>query len=617
MSICGENVTIGRQAFYQTWDRQGSYRKQSGCRISLTGEGIVVGEEAFYKWMHEYAFVDLTGVSEIEKMAFSELALYYRSQSNPWWECGDAVCLLSSQLMKIADDAFYRASVGRIYLDDISDAFRADNWLAMNPFGCYYRVLRTGEKPTSWEDSMINDGRENITDIAIPSSMTRIPDYAFCCMKVTSVSVPANVRYIGDNAFDGCKFLDSIMFFGDAPELGDSVFHLVPSDCKVVVYEGSRGWDEDGDGRWNGFVLEWRPLPSYTITYEGTRGALNPNPSAYKMTDEITFSALSDCEDARFVGWNPAKIERGSTGDKTVVACWETKTVSDMLKGCGDVTLSGSADWFAKWTGSEWILQSGKIGDRQNSILSCKVEGAGTLSFKWKVSSECEEGCQDDYLNFVADGEEVAWIGGEKGWIEKSIVFVASDTAHTLSWSYVKDKVGVAGDDCGWLKDIVWAPDAVAPTFDELAKVFGEDSDVAKNITDEAELAAFNDFLKNCSINSASDLKPAQKHYAYQSFKLKEITTAPRLFEVEPVLKIDDLELTGGNLTLTISLTTGAEAIQLAKDKLAEKIRVGSTLGNITGKPKIVASPAADGTSLSFTITPPEGNQGFVRVRID
>lgn len=155
------------------------------------------------------------------------------------------------------------------------------------------------------------------------------------------------------------------------------------------------------------------------------------------------------------------------------------------------------------------------------------------------------------------------------------------------------------------------------PTVAKLADVFGAESDVVKGIKDEALLAAFNQFLEDCAIVSVSDMSEVQKTWAYQSFKLSEITAAPRLFEEEPVLKIDDLELTGGNLSVTISLTAGAEAIQLAKDKLAEKIRVGSTLGNITGKPEIVASPAADGISLTFTISPPIGNQGFVKVHID
>lgn len=154
-------------------------------------------------------------------------------------------------------------------------------------------------------------------------------------------------------------------------------------------------------------------------------------------------------------------------------------------------------------------------------------------------------------------------------------------------------------------------------TAESVAEVFGDGSAMAECVKDPTQLAAFNTFISDCGITSVESISAAQKQYAYQSFKLAEITTAPRLFEEEPVLRIDDVELSGGNLSLTISLTAGAEAIQLAKDKLAEKIRVGTTLGNITGKPTIVASPADDGTSLTFTITPPEGNQGFVKVLID
>ena len=471
------------------------------------------------------------------------------------------------------------------------------------------------------------NGCPYLANVHLSKGLKDIDDSAFySCKALGEISIPASVERVGQDSFRDCNTLSNIFFMGDAPtavayggrELEpDESLRIGTTPCKIIVLEGSEGWDEDGDGKWHGLEVVIRQTPSYVITYENLRGAANSNPIAYKATDEIVFANLNDREDARFIGWNPAKIERGSTGDKTVVACWETKTVSDLLKGCGDVALSGAADWSAKWTGSEWILQSGTIGDRQNTILSCMVEGAGTLSFKWKVSSECEEGCQDDYLNFVADGEEVAWIGGEKGWIEKNIVLGASDTAHTLSWSYIKDKVGVAGDDCGWLKDVVWTPDAVAPTFVELAKVFGEDSGVVKNIKDEAGLATFNDFLKNCSINSASDLKSAQKQYAYQSFKLSEIAAAPQLFEEEPVLKIDDIELSGDNLSVTISLTAGAEAIQLAKDNLAEKIRVGTEIAAINQAANIETTATADNKSVIFTIVPPKGNKAFVKVVLE
>lgn len=157
----------------------------------------------------------------------------------------------------------------------------------------------------------------------------------------------------------------------------------------------------------------------------------------------------------------------------------------------------------------------------------------------------------------------------------------------------------------------------IVSSHEDLVRIFGSQNDAVKNIKAETELAAFNAFLRDCSICSADELTTGQKQYAYRSFKLSEITTAPQLFDAEPVLKFDNLELTGGNLSLTISLSAGAEAIQLAKDKLAEKIRVGSTLGGITSKPTIVMSPEDDGTTLTFIIAPPKGNQGFVKVQID
>ena len=193
---------------------------------------------------------------------------------------------------------------------------------------------------------------------------------------------------------------------------------------------------------------------------------------------------------------------------------------------------------------------------------------------------------------------------------------ITGNGSHTLTWQYEKDRGDYSdvGEDCVWIDDVEWlsGSDAV-----DLVAIFGADSEVVRQIAGNDQTAAFVSFVKSCGIVDVAQLNVVQKEYAYKSFKLSEITTAPQLFEEEPVLKIDDIELTGGNLSLTISLTAGAEAILLAKDKLAEKIRIGSTLGDITGKPTIVVGPAADGASLMFTVTPPKSNQGFVKVQID
>lgn len=150
-----------------------------------------------------------------------------------------------------------------------------------------------------------------------------------------------------------------------------------------------------------------------------------------------------------------------------------------------------------------------------------------------------------------------------------------------------------------------------------LKDVFGDTSALSQHIKTEQDAEAIGDFLVKCGVKSAGSLTDAQKRWGYESYVLSSITAAPQLFEEEPTLKIEDIELSGGNLSLTISLTVGTEKITLVKERLAEKIRVGSTLGSISEKPDIRAYPSADGMSLTFTIIPPSGSQGFVRVQID
>lgn len=265
-------------------------------------------------------------------------------------------------------------------------------------------------------------------------------------------------------------------------------------------------------------------------------------------------------------------------------------------------------------------LRSGKIGNRGLTRVTTTVEGEGVLSFWYKTSCEAEAGAVYDGLRFYVDGigtpgDNKDPIGGEIGWTYYSLPVVGSGP-HTLTWQYEKDRGDYAdvGEDCIWIDEVKWIPGSEVV---DLARVFGSDSEVVRQITGDVQVSAFVAFVKSCGVDDISKLSSAEKIWAYQSFKLSEITTAPRLFKEEPVLKIDDIELTGGNLSLTISLTAGAEAIQLAKDKLAEKIRVGSEVSAITQKPVIGSSETADNQSVVFTIVPPQGNKGFIRIIVE
>ena len=318
----------------------------------------------------------------------------------------------------------------------------------------------------------------------------------------------------------------------------------------------------------------------------------------------------------------------------TLYAVWERDPDAEWLVedylNCTNLNFTLGGDlphWFGEKTSRAdmaGMMRSGAIGDMQTNWLQTVVCGSGTIGFWWKANGEFEKSKKDvitryDYAEFTVDGVSVEEIGDESEWTHMTVQ-VEGEGLHVLRWMYHKDESGSDGDDCAWLSEVTWEPDAeteVVPTIAGLAEVFGEESDVVKRIKDETQFAAFNQFLKDCAIASASDMSERQKTWAYQSFKLSEIMTVPRLFEDEPVLKFDDIELSGGNLALTVSLHAGMEAITLAKDKLAEKIRVGTSLDAIVETPQIIVSPSVDWASLTFIVAPPQGDKGFVRIMID
>ena len=154
----------------------------------------------------------------------------------------------------------------------------------------------------------------------------------------------------------------------------------------------------------------------------------------------------------------------------------------------------------------------------------------------------------------------------------------------------------------------------------DLKSAFGEGSDVVANIKDKAELNKFNQFFRSLGVTAIGSISGDQKKWAYQSFKLSEIMVAPQLFDVEPELTISDFRPSGTGFALTISLTAGGEEIALAKDALRQKIRSGVSPDSVDDPLKdedIISAPSQDGVSLTFTVKPPSGERGFLKIGID
>ena len=119
------------------------------------------------------------------------------------------------------------------------------------------------------------------------------------------------------------------------------------------------------------------------------------------------------------------------------------------------VATSGDKDWHLLPSAGYYdgdCAQSGDISDDQTSEMQATVEGEGTVTFDWRVSSE--EG--EDYLEFYIDDVRKDQISGREGWEEKSFN-VTGQGSHTLKWRYVKDGSEEDGTDCGWVDNVQWS----------------------------------------------------------------------------------------------------------------------------------------------------------------
>ena len=177
--------------------------------------------------------------------------------------------------------------------------------------------------------------------------------------------------------------------------------------------------------------------------------------------------------------------------------------------------------------------------------------------------------------------------------------------------------VGGYSGKCGavWLNWSVELP-PVVPSLADLRTDFADDPELLAAIADETELAAFNDYLRACGVERVATLTEGQRRWAYRSYRMSALASVPELYEEEPELKISKMDVAGGNCSFTVSLTVGAREIALAREALADSIRVGTSLDHVDAKPEIIAAPSADGANLVFTVKPPGTTQGFISIRV-
>ena len=92
----------------------------------------------------------------------------------------------------------------------------------------------------------------------IPDGIMTIGIYSFWgTYRLKHITVPESVTEIDHAAFYDCSDLESIVFDGDAPNVLGQAFVRLPDSCVVYIQKGTVGWDDDGDGKWQGATLKY------------------------------------------------------------------------------------------------------------------------------------------------------------------------------------------------------------------------------------------------------------------------------------------------------------------------------------------------------------------------
>ena len=113
---------------------------------------------------------------------------------------------------------------------------------------------------------------------------------------------------------------------------------------------------------------------------------------------------------------------------------------------------ANDAHWYGQTTftnDSVDALQSGLLGDNEQSCFETNVTGPGRIRFYWKVDSEASA----DYLRFYAGTSQIKEISGNQSWAQVEHLLTGSAT-ETLKWCYEKNASGVSGADTAWVDSL-------------------------------------------------------------------------------------------------------------------------------------------------------------------
>ena len=177
------------------------------------------------------------------------------------------------------------------------------------------------------------------------------------------------------------------------------------------------------------------------------------------------------------------------------------------------VTTGGDVDWTVdtetSHDGKSSAVCAG-VEPEGSSWMETTVEGAGTLSFRWRVN--CEDDPDNDSWDFLmleVDNLDVAHLDGDSGW-QQYTVKVKGEGAHTVRWTFSRDDMDdfIEYDNLAWVDQVTWTPvvgDAEVPKawLDSLGVVGtdGSTESVANSDTDGDGFTAAEEYVMGTDPN--------------------------------------------------------------------------------------------------------------------
>lgn len=147
----------------------------------------------------------------------------------------------------------------------------------------------------------IGDGAFSTTSLStirIPTSLTAIPDWAFNDTALNELTIPANITSIGYYAFGNNPNLNSVLFEGNAPTMGDYVFSIPLSGFTAYYYSGATGFTTPtwtaGYATLNTVELA-RPI-TYVCEVDGVQYETLDEAITAAAVDEDTIKLLDDID---------------------------------------------------------------------------------------------------------------------------------------------------------------------------------------------------------------------------------------------------------------------------------------------------------------------------------